>query len=94
MIGWTWCRKPTLIGQRRCRRNCDRKALILLGNTYIIRLANASGDKAFDAFLITKLHIDAMLERLKALSDDHFETNPDEINWGGGGLGAGCCFGM
>jgi hypothetical protein len=23
-----------------------------------------------------------MLERLKALSDDHFETHPDEINWG------------
>jgi hypothetical protein len=23
-----------------------------------------------------------MLERLKALSDDHFETSPDEINWG------------
>ena len=26
--------------------------------------------------------IDTMLERLKALSDDHFETHPDEINWG------------
>ncbi len=24
--------------------------------------------------------IGSMLERLKALSDDHFETNPDEIN--------------
>ncbi len=23
-----------------------------------------------------------MLERLKALSDDHFGTHPDEINWG------------
>jgi hypothetical protein len=26
--------------------------------------------------------LDALLERLKALSDDHFETHPDEINWG------------
>ena len=25
---------------------------------------------------------EAMLERLKALSDDHFETHPDEIHWG------------
>jgi hypothetical protein len=23
-----------------------------------------------------------MLERLNALSDDQFETHPDEINWG------------
>lgn len=29
-----------------------------------------------------KAQIDVMLERLKALSDDHFETHPDEINWG------------
>jgi hypothetical protein len=38
--------------------------------------------KALDAFIAAKLEIDTMLERLKALSDDHFETNPDEINWG------------
>ena len=38
--------------------------------------------KAFDAFMTTKFQIDAMLDRLKALSDDHFETHPDEINWG------------
>ena len=41
--------------------------------------------KALDAFMTTKFQIDAMLERLKALSDDHFETHPDEINWGGVG---------
>ena len=46
------------------------------------RRANASNDKALDAFMITKLRIDGMLERLKALSDDHFEAHPDEINWG------------
>lgn len=38
--------------------------------------------KALDAFVTAKFQIDAMLERLKALSDDHFETHPDEINWG------------
>jgi hypothetical protein len=38
--------------------------------------------KALNAFMTTKLQIDAMLERLQALSDDHFETRPDEINWG------------
>ena len=38
--------------------------------------------KALDAFLAAKFEIDAMLERLAALSADHFETNPDEINWG------------
>ena len=38
--------------------------------------------KALDAFIVTKTEIDAMLARLQALSDDHFETSPDEINWG------------
>ena len=38
--------------------------------------------KALDAFLAAKFEIDAMLERLAALSADHFETHPDEINWG------------
>ena len=38
--------------------------------------------KALDAFMTTKFQIDAMLYRLKALSDDHFNTLPDAINWG------------
>jgi hypothetical protein len=38
--------------------------------------------KALDAFIAAKIEIDAMLERLVALSADHFEANPDEINWG------------
>ena len=38
--------------------------------------------KALDAFLAAKFEIDAMLERLAALSADHFETSPDEIHWG------------
>lgn len=39
-------------------------------------------NKALDAFITAKFQIDAMLERLKALSDDHFDAHPDEINWG------------
>ena len=38
--------------------------------------------QAVDAFMTTKFQIDAMLERLKALSDVHVNTHPDEINWG------------
>ena len=38
--------------------------------------------KALDAFLAAKAEIDTMLARLAALSDDHFETSPDEITWG------------
>ena len=38
--------------------------------------------KAINAFIAAKAEIDAMLERLAALSADHFETSPDEINWG------------
>lgn len=37
---------------------------------------------ALDAFLAAKTEIDAMLERLAALSADHFEASPDEIHWG------------
>lgn len=46
------------------------------------RRATATNDKALDAFMTTKFQIDAMLDRLKALSDDHFDTHPDEISWG------------
>ncbi|EXL08914.1 hypothetical protein [Aquamicrobium defluvii] len=37
---------------------------------------------AIDAFISAKLEIDGMLTRLQALSDDHFNTDPDQINWG------------
>ena len=46
------------------------------------RRAAATNDKALSAFLAAKAEIDTMLERLKALSDDHFETHPNEIHWG------------
>jgi len=45
------------------------------------RLAT-DNSKALDAFLAAKFQIDAMLEQLHALSDDHLEAHPDEINWG------------
>jgi len=39
-------------------------------------------EQALNAFIARKDRIDAMLARLQALSDDHFNTNPDEITWG------------
>jgi hypothetical protein len=37
---------------------------------------------AIDAFTARKAEIDAMIDRLKSLSDDHFDYAPDDINWG------------
>lgn len=39
-------------------------------------------EAARNAFMEKKAAIDAMLVRLQGLSDDHFNTHPDEINWG------------
>ena len=44
--------------------------------------AKSNQEQALDAFMAKKAEIDAMLARLTALSADHFETSPDEINWG------------
>ena len=41
-----------------------------------------SNDKALAAFVTRKAEIDTMLARLQALSDEHFEANPEDINWG------------
>ena len=38
--------------------------------------------EALAAFIAAKAEIDRMLERLKTLSDDHFEVQPDEVHWG------------
>jgi hypothetical protein len=40
-----------------------------------------SREQALAAFLSKKAEIDAMLTRLKALSNDHFDYSPDEITW-------------
>ena len=36
---------------------------------------------ALEAFVARKCEIDAMLERLNALSEDHFNCAPDDIDW-------------
>ena len=38
--------------------------------------------KALDAFMTAKFQIDQMLARIQALSDDHFNTDPDAVHWG------------
>ena len=37
---------------------------------------------ALDTFIAKKAEIDAMLTRLQALSDDHFNVAPDDVSWG------------
>lgn len=37
---------------------------------------------ALDAFIARKLEIDAMLERLRELNDDHFGYAVEDIHWG------------
>ncbi len=41
-------------------------------------------EAALNAFIGKKAEIDEMLARLQALSDDHFNCAPDEVNWGHG----------
>ena len=44
------------------------------GDQAITTRRTTDNSKALDAFMTTKFPIDTMLARLKALSDDHFET--------------------
>jgi hypothetical protein len=41
-----------------------------------------SKEEALAAFIAKKAEIDEALARLQALSDDHFNYSPDEIDWG------------
>lgn len=41
-----------------------------------------SQDYAIDVFIAKKAEIDAMLARLQSLSADHFNFDPDAVNWG------------
>ena len=43
---------------------------------------NTDNSKALDAFIARKAEIDAMLERIAALSADHFDVSPDDVHWG------------
>lgn len=47
-------------------------------------------DDALAAFVAHKSEIDVLLNRLKALSDDHFGVAPDDVNWGHVGVQAEC----
>ena len=38
--------------------------------------------EALDAFLARKAEIDALLDRLRAASDEHFGVHPDAVHWG------------
>ena len=40
-----------------------------------------SKEQALAAFVSKKAEIDTMLTRLQALSDDHFNYSPDDIDW-------------
>ena len=40
-----------------------------------------SREQALAAFVSKKTEIDAMLTRLQALSEDHFNYSPDDITW-------------
>jgi hypothetical protein len=44
--------------------------------------ARRNKEAALNAFIGKKAEIDEMLTRLQALSDDHFNAHPDEVNWG------------
>jgi hypothetical protein len=44
--------------------------------------ARLNKEAALAAFIGKKAEIDEMLARLAQLSDDHFNSHPEEINWG------------
>lgn len=46
------------------------------------RLIDTRRTNATTAFLARKAEIDALLTRIRDLSEDHFEVDPDEIHWG------------
>ena len=41
-----------------------------------------TNDAALHAFIDAKAEIDAMIERLAALSADHYGYSPEDVNWG------------
>jgi hypothetical protein len=45
------------------------------------RQIGKSREQALAAFISKKAEINAMLTRLQALSNDHFNYSPDEISW-------------
>ena len=43
--------------------------------------AAQNNDQALNAFIGAKAKIDQMLSELQAMSNEHFNTHPDEITW-------------
>jgi hypothetical protein len=41
-----------------------------------------SREQALTTFVQKKAEIDALLARIQALSDEHFNYSPDEVTWG------------
>ena len=41
-----------------------------------------TNDAALHALIDAKAEIDAMIERLAALSADHYGYSPEDVNWG------------
>jgi hypothetical protein len=68
--------------------NCSQSTWLSIRSKHSWRHTHA-GDRharndepiALDAFIARKTEIDTMLQRLQALSDEHFGYSPDDINW-------------
>ena len=48
----------------------------------MMMLKRRDNTKALMAFVAKKQEIDAMLARIAALSDEHFQVAPDDVTWG------------
>ena len=44
-------------------------------------MTTANNEAALNAFVAAKFKIDALLARIQDLSDEHFNTNPESVNW-------------
>lgn len=45
-------------------------------------MSQDENDRAVSAFISRKAEFDGLLERLAALSADHFCVSPDDVHWG------------
>ena len=45
-------------------------------------MSQDKNERAVRAFISRKAEFDALLERLAALSTDHFGVSPDDVHWG------------
>lgn len=45
-------------------------------------MSQDENDRAVSAFVSMKAEFDGLLDRLAALSADHFSVSPDDVHWG------------